>query len=125
MYGGEGATGRGGDMLYEEVAVTHLSRWYGPAVTQPIRMHVAAKSYLYTTSFDDFTALSPVSIASLKVLGGPFTDDGAAAFIEHPFARDAVRLRNWDDRAKGTEARTPALKEFRDESLAAIAESSA
>jgi len=119
----DGAAERGVDMMHEEVAAAHLSQWYGPAVTEPIRMHVAAKRYLCATDFDYFTSLSPASIASLAVQGGPFTDDGAAGFIAQPHAREAVRLRKWDDLAKDTEARTPALDDFSDEAMAALEES--
>ena len=123
--GDDGAAERGIDMLHEEVAAAHLARWFGPAVTEPIRMHVAAKRYLCTTNADYFADLSPASVASLKVQGGPFSDAEAAEFIAAPFARDAVRLRVWDDLAKDTEALTPALDDFRIDADAALIESPA
>ncbi len=123
--GDDGAAERGIDMLHEEVAAAHLARWFGPAVTEPIRLHVAAKRYLCATSKDYFDDLSPASVASLKVQGGPFTDAEAAEFIAAPFARDAVRLRVWDDLAKDAEAATPDLDDFRVDALAALAESPA
>jgi [1-hydroxy-2-(trimethylamino)ethyl]phosphonate dioxygenase len=123
--GDDGAAERGIDMLHEEVAAAHLARWFGPAVTEPIRMHVAAKRYLCATNTDYFADLSPASVASLKVQGGPFTAAEAAEFIAAPFARDAVRLRVWDDLAKDTEARTPALDDFRIDADTALSESPA
>ncbi|MEJ8571970.1 phosphonate degradation HD-domain oxygenase [Microbaculum marinum] len=121
----EGAAERGVDMLHEEVAAAHLSAWFGPAVTEPIRMHVAAKRYLCATNAAYFATLSPASVSSLNVQGGPFTDAEAAGFIALPFARDAVRLRVWDDLAKDTGARTPALEDFRIDAEAALVESPA
>ncbi len=123
--GDDGAAERGIDMLHEEVAAAHLARWFGPAVTEPIRMHVAAKRYLCATNTDYFADLSPASVASLKVQGGRFSVAEAAEFIAAPFARDAVRLRVWDDLAKDTEARTPALDDFRVDADAALSESPA
>lgn len=123
--GDEGAAERGVDMLHEEIAAAHLSAWFGAAVTEPIRMHVAAKRYLCATAPAYHAGLSPASVASLKVQGGPFTEVEAQDFIATPFARDAVRLRVWDDLAKDTGARTPALQDFRVDLRAALAESPA
>ncbi|MGW1872943.1 hypothetical protein [Streptomyces sp. NPDC001975] len=47
--------------------------------------------------------LSPASIASLKVQGGPMDETETAAFAAHPMAADAVALRRWDDAAKDPE----------------------
>lgn len=119
----DGMAERGIDMLHEEVAADHLAQWFGPEVTEPIRMHVAAKRYLCTVDPDYLAGLSPASAASLEVQGGPFTTADAATFIERPFAEDAVRLRIWDDLAKDVEATTPPIEDFRREaenSLAAL-----
>ncbi len=123
--GDDGAAEQGIDMLHEEVAAAHLARWFGPAVTEPIRMHVAAKRYLCATKPDYFADLSPASVASLKVQGGPYSDSEAAGFIAAPFARDAVRLRVWDDLAKDTAAWTPSLDDFRIDADTALSESPA
>lgn len=123
--GDDGAAERGIDMLHEEVAAAHLARWFGPAVTEPIRMHVAAKRYLCATNTHYFADLSPASVASLKVQGGPFSAAEAAEFIDAPFARDAVRLRVWDDLAKDIGARTPPLDDFRIDADTALSESPA
>ena len=39
--------------------------------------------------------------------GGIFDVEQAAAFIDRPYAEDAVRLRRWDDRAKTAGLPTP------------------
>jgi [1-hydroxy-2-(trimethylamino)ethyl]phosphonate dioxygenase len=118
----EGAAEGGVDMLHEEVAAAYLSRWFGPAVTEPIRMHVAAKRYLCAVEPEYFATLSPASLASLRVQGGPLTEDGAQRFMERPFAAEAVRLRIWDDTAKDPGMRTPPLEHFRDDVAAAMLE---
>lgn len=117
----EGMAERGVDMMHEEVAADHLARWFGPAVTEPIRMHVAAKRYLCAVDPDYLAGLSPASLASLEVQGGPFTAAEAASFVERAYATDAVRLRIWDDLAKDVEAPTPPIEDFRREVEASLA----
>ncbi len=48
----------------------------------------------------------------IKLQGGVFTADEAAAFIAQPHARDAVAVRLWDDLAKVPGAMTPPLAHF-------------
>ncbi|MGW3150601.1 HD domain-containing protein [Streptomyces sp. NPDC001177] len=65
-----------------------------------IAQHVPAKRYLVATDPAHHGLLSPVSVASLKVQGGPMDEGEAARFAAHPLAADAVALRRWDDAAK-------------------------
>ena len=62
--------------------------------------HVDAKRYLVATDPIYGATLSPASVRSLAVQGGPFSSDEADAFAAHPWAHDAIVLRRWDDRAK-------------------------
>ncbi|MYV45253.1 hypothetical protein [Streptomyces sp. SID2888] len=41
-----------------------------------------------------------MSVASLKVQGGPMDEREVAEFAAHPLVADAVALRRWDDAAK-------------------------
>ncbi|MGW2960128.1 HD domain-containing protein [Streptomyces sp. NPDC001220] len=65
-----------------------------------IAQHVPAKRYLVATDPAYRALLSPASIASLKVQGGPMDEAETAAFAAHPMAEDAVSVRRWDDAAK-------------------------
>jgi phosphonate degradation associated HDIG domain protein len=96
----EGIAGRGQDGMHEEVAATYLSRWFGEAVTMPIRLHVPAKRFLCWRDAGYLQQLSPASIESLALQGGPMNEKEAAAFLRNPFAEAAVALRGWDDEAK-------------------------
>lgn len=116
----EGAAERGIDRMHEDAAADFLAAWFPAAVTEPIRLHVAAKRYLCAIDPIYFDGLSPASIASLAVQGGPFTPDEADSFAAGPHAADAVRLRVWDDIAKDPAAATPPLADFRREVLAAL-----
>ncbi len=73
---------------------------FGPEVYEPVHLHVAAKRYLCATDPAYFTRLSPASVQSLQLQGGPMSADEIAAFESNPYFREAVRLRHWDDKAK-------------------------
>ena len=96
----EGIAGRGLDGRHEEVAATYLASWFGEEVTTPIRLHVPAKRFLCWRDSGYFNQLSPSSVESLALQGGPMNDEQAAAFLRNPFAEAAVALRRWDDEAK-------------------------
>ena len=89
-----------------------LGRWFGPAVTEPVRLHVAAKCYLCATEPGYFGLLSPESVRTLALQGGPMTPAQAAAFEALPFARDAVAVRRWDDQAKDPAITPPEFAHF-------------
>ncbi len=88
------------DWKHEEVGARYLSRWFGPEVTEPVRLHVAAKRYLVATEPAYAADLSPSSVRSLAVQGGPMTTAEQAAFAAQPGGAAAVRLRRWDDTGK-------------------------
>jgi predicted HD phosphohydrolase len=73
---------------------------------------VDAKRCLCATVPGYQAALSADSQRSLKLQGGVFTTEEAAAFIARPGAADALRLRQWDDLAKVEGGATPPLSHF-------------
>jgi gamma-butyrobetaine dioxygenase len=77
-----------------------------------IEQHVAAKRYLVAVDPAYHDTLSPVSVRSLRVQGGPMTPEEAAAFKAHPWSADAVSLRLWDDAAKDPEGPVLAVDEL-------------
>lgn len=97
---------------HEKLAAQMLAELFGPAVTEPIRLHVEAKRYLCATDAGYWSGLSPMSQRSLIWQGGPFSQDEARSFISQPHAANALRLRHWDDAAKVVGATTPALDDF-------------
>jgi phosphonate degradation associated HDIG domain protein len=82
---------------------------FGSAVTEPIRLHVAAKRYLCARDGAYLLSLSPASRHALLRQGGVMTDDEARAFETRPHAVAAVQLRRWDDLARTPGQRTPPL----------------
>jgi gamma-butyrobetaine dioxygenase len=77
-----------------------LAARFSAAVSEPVRLHVAAKRYLCAVEPGYFDLLSLASRHSLEKQGGPMTEAEAAAFARLPFAAEAMRLRRWDDRGK-------------------------
>ncbi|PYC76989.1 gamma-butyrobetaine dioxygenase [Streptomyces tateyamensis] len=115
---GHGAvTGRelmqGQDNRHSDSGADWLARWFGPAVTEPVRLHVAAKRYLCAVEQDYRAALSPASEYTLQVQGGPFPPERAAAFAAQPGAADAVAVRRWDDAAKEADREVPGFAHYR------------
>jgi gamma-butyrobetaine dioxygenase len=103
----------GTDNRHSHVAADWLARWFGPAVTEPIRLHVAAKRYLCAVDPAYLRVLSPASAYTLEVQGGPMSEQEVAAFQSEPYAVDAVRLRGWDDAAKDPTRTVPPFDHYR------------
>lgn len=91
------------DRTHDSVGERLLRRWFGPEVTAPVGMHVAAKRYLCAVEPTYVEGLSPVSVRSLAVQGGPMSADEVAAFEQRDGWQAGVQLRRWDDLAKSTE----------------------
>src|SRR5581483_1392329 len=62
---GEDPAADGVDDRHEALGHAYLSRHFGPEVTEPVRLHVAAKRYLCGTEPDYFARLAPDSVRSL------------------------------------------------------------
>lgn len=100
------------DARHEVTGAALLGELFGPAVTRPIALHVAAKRYLCAVEPGYLQALSPASVHSLALQGGPFTTDQAARFERLDGSRDAVRLRRYDDLGKAPDAPTPGFEAY-------------
>jgi predicted HD phosphohydrolase len=105
---------RGIDDRHELRGSEWLSSRFGTDVTEPVRLHVAAKRYPYRYRCGlYFATLSPGSARSLALQGGPFTAELAAGFFGLPHAPAAVQLRRWDEGAKSPGKQTPGFEHFR------------
>ncbi len=101
------------DDHHESVGARVLAAWFGPALTAPVALHVAAKRYLVTVDPDYFDTLSTASVHTLELQGGALPAPEAARFEAQRHADDAVRLRRWDDRGKVPERVVPDLAGYR------------
>jgi phosphonate degradation associated HDIG domain protein len=101
------------DARHEEIGGHWLARRLGPEVSEPVRLHVPAKRYLCATDASYVARLSPASVLTLKLQGGPMSPGEVAAFETERHFREAVRVRQWDDRGKVAGMTTPGLTDFR------------
>lgn len=109
---GHDAAARGINARHERIGASYLDCYFGAPVSEPVRLHVAAKRYLCGVEPDYFATLSPGSVRSLELQGGPMSKEAADRFIAHPFAEPAVQLRRWDEGAKVAGLATPAFAHF-------------
>jgi len=104
---------RGTDNRHSHSGADWLARWFGPEVTEPVRLHVAAKRYLCAVDPGYASLLSPASVHTLGVQGGPMRGTELSDFAASPYAGAACQLRRWDDAAKDPERTTPPFDHFR------------
>jgi predicted HD phosphohydrolase len=90
----------GVDDGHENGAARLLDALWGPAVAEPVRLHVDAKRYLVATYPHYRVRLSADSLRSLELQGGPMAFDERLKFQASPYALDAQQLRAWDDSGK-------------------------
>ena len=101
------------DGYHEEVGADYLSQFFGPEVTEPIRLHVPAKRYLCAVKPDYQATLSEASVRSLELQGGPFNPEEVAAFEASPYFEAGIQLRYYDDLGKEPDLAIPGLEHYR------------
>ena len=105
---------KGIDNLHAEAGGQFLAPWFPASVTEPIRLHVAAKRYLCATDAEYFARLSTASVNSLQVQGGPMNEDEVKQFETSPHYRDAVQTRLYDDDGKVAGLTIKSVSEYRE-----------
>jgi phosphonate degradation associated HDIG domain protein len=100
------------DGWHEQVGAMWLARYFPTAVTEPIRLHVAAKRYLCAVDGEYRLGLSAASTQSLALQGGTMSREEIREFEASLYAGEAVRLRRWDDQAKVIGRNTPDLPQY-------------
>ena len=111
------------DLRHEHVGATWLERVFPKSVCEPIRLHVPAKRYLCATDPGYWDTLSPGSKRSLQLQGGPLDDEEVTAFEQLEFWREAVALRQRDERGKRNGWEVPPMSHYRTALLACVAPS--
>jgi phosphonate degradation associated HDIG domain protein len=101
------------DGRHEARAAVFLGRFFRPEVARPVGLHVAAKRYLCAVEPGYVDQLSPASVHSLALQGGPMSPREIVAFERRVGARDAVALRRWDEAAKVPGLEVPAFATYR------------
>ncbi len=101
------------DAHHERVGGLWLAQRFRPEVSEPVRLHVLAKRYLLATDAAYFAQLSPASVITLRLQGGPMAAQEITQFETERFHQDAVRVRRCDDQGKVRGLKTPGLGDYR------------
>jgi phosphonate degradation associated HDIG domain protein len=110
----ESVAAEGIDTRHEVAGYEWLLTRFGPQVAEPARHHVSAKRYLCRVDPEYLARLSPASIQSLELQGGPFSAEETRVFESEPYYREAVIVRRWDDDAKSPGLQVPGLDTYLD-----------
>jgi predicted HD phosphohydrolase len=105
--------GRVAEVAHAPWAATLVRPLLGERVAWVIGAHADAKRYLCTTDPAYWDTLSPVSKRTLEAQGGLMTPDEVEQFRAHPFADQAVLLRQCDDAGKDPSHRVEDPERFR------------
>ncbi|MEZ5924349.1 MAG: HD domain-containing protein [Hyphomicrobiaceae bacterium] len=103
---------QGVDNLHEESGARVLEAFFPPVIVACVRLHVAAKRYLCAADPGYFAELSPASVATLALQGGPMSSEEVAEFRRNPHFQAAVRVRRWDDAGKVPGMTTPPIEHY-------------
>lgn len=110
---GEDIADQGIDAIHEVLGAEALSDYFVPEVIEPMRLHVAAKRYLVATDEEYVKNVSPASMLSLKVQGGPFDEEGIRDFEANPYYKRAIQLRLYDESGKIPDMDVPEFEYYR------------
>ena len=110
---GNAAETLGIDARHEVQGAAFLAKFFPQAVSEPVRLHVAAKRYLCAIDPGYLNGLSRASAISLALQGGPMSAAEIAAFEAEPFFADAVTLRHFDDMGKQPDWHVSDLASYR------------
>lgn len=111
---GENAADLGIDTHHERISAGYLARAFGPEVTEPVRLHVAAKRYRVAVEPGYLASLSAASLQSLALQGGPMDEREIAAFLAEPAAQAALRLRGYDEAGKAPDIEVTGFDSYRE-----------
>lgn len=102
------------DDKHEDLSADLLLPVFGPAIAEPVRLHVASKRYLCTVEPAYYDCLSEDSVRSLALQGGLMSPDEVAGFESNPAYKLGVALRRIDDEAKVPGLVVPGLDAYRE-----------
>ncbi|TPJ79951.1 HD domain-containing protein [Mesorhizobium sp. B2-6-2] len=100
------------DKHHDEAGGEVLAPFFPPVIVECVRLHVSAKRYLCATDPAYFSKLSPASVHTLSLQGGPMSAEEVAEFRCNPFHDEAVRVRIWDEGGKVANMKTRAFRDY-------------
>ena len=100
------------DKHHDEAGGEVLAPFFPTVIVECVRLHVSAKRYLCATDPTYFGKLSPASVHTLSLQGGPMRVEGGKEFRRNPFHEEAVRVRIWDEGGKVADMKTRAFRDY-------------
>lgn len=97
---------------HEKVGARFLAAYFTDAIVKPVRLHVAAKRYLFSTDERYRNSLSQASIDSLMLQGGAMDSSTCKAFEGSPWFADALLIRKYDEAGKQPDLDVPGLPHY-------------
>jgi len=108
----EEALEEGTNNYHDQAGAAVLAPFFPELVTDCVRHHVAAKRYLCATDPGYFDRLTPASVHSLKLQGGPMSPAEVAAFQHNPNLQAILQVRFWDEAGKVPDKATPPFSHY-------------
>lgn len=108
----EDALEKGTDNLHEDAGAAVLAPFFPARVTDCVKYHVAAKRFLCATDPGYFGRLSPASVHTLNLQGGPMNGGEVADFAKNPNLDAILQVRIWDDQGKVKGMPTPPFAHY-------------
>ena len=99
---------------HEGIGASYLrSKGFSERICAVVEKHVDAKRYLVATDSDYASRLSEASRKTLEYQGGAMTKEETEAFEQHPFFRDIIKVRKFDEQGKSKDAALIAISDFK------------
>ena len=90
-----------------------MEDYFPLSVVEPIRQHVAAKRYLCAVKSDYSERLSPASVHTLNLQGGPMNAEEVEEFEKNDYLEQCIHLRYCDEDGKDPERKHPPFSYYR------------
>ncbi|SHJ33800.1 phosphonate degradation operons associated HDIG domain protein [Shimia gijangensis] len=100
------------DRHHEDAGAEVLAPFFPSVITDCVLYHVAAKRYLCATKPEYFKRLSPASVHTLELQGGPMDAEEVAAFEANPNLEKIIQVRYLDEAGKRDDMQTPDFEYF-------------
>lgn len=100
------------DRHHEDAGAEVLAPFFPSVITDCVRYHVAAKRYLCATRPEYFKRLSPASVHTLELQGGPMSAQEVAGFEANPNLEKIIQVRYLDEAGKRADMQTPDFHHF-------------
>lgn len=108
----EDALEQGIDNHHDSAGGGILAGFFSKRISECVRLHVLAKRYLCAVEADYFAKLSPASVHTLNLQGGPMNKVEVDEFTTNPYHQYAIRVRRWDEAGKVKGVATRNIQDF-------------